>query len=422
MTSVRLRYLSSLNPPVPEGMRADGQRVLSFVPMEAIGEDFSLDLSRTRPVAEVLAGYSYFEEGDILLAKVTPCFENGKVAIASGLVSGAGFGTTEVTVVRPASTVNTKFLFYVLNEDRFKQTGTASMTGAGGLKRVPDRAISDFAIELPDRDQQDVIASFLDREMAEIDAFIADQEELIALLTERRAATISHAVTKGLDPTVPMKDSGVEWLGEVPEHWNVTRISRYFAVTLGKMLDAGKQAVAGATVLPYIRAANIQETGLVTTSSNEMAFSAEEARNLSIRAGDLLVVEGGAVGVNAYIEYDLDGWSFQKTVNRLRPLSVNASSRYVGFVLDALRWSGVLDMVANKSTIAHLTAEKLERLVVGFPPPSEQASINEFLLAETAELDAAIADAREAIALSKERRAALISAAVTGKIDVRATV
>jgi type I restriction enzyme S subunit len=275
-----------------------------------------------------------------------------------------------------------------------------------------------LSIAAPEVKEQDALVDYLDRETAEIDAFIADQEQLIDLLIERHAATIRHAVTSGLDPTVPMKDSGVEWLGKVPAHWSVTRVSRFFSVVLGKMLDVGKTPSSNATVLPYVRAANIQEVGLDLNSVNEMPFSPTEARILDIRRGDLLVVEGGAVGLNTHIDADMTGWSFQKTVNRVRAIS-DGSTRFLGFSLDALRRDGVIDMLSNKSTIAHLTAEKLERVVIAFPPASEQIEIAEHLHGAAMEIDAAIVDAGQAIALSRERRAALISAAVTGKIDVR---
>jgi len=328
--------------------------------------------------------------------------------------------------MRSTHLASPEFLVYLIKTPWFVGQMTQLLRGigsaAGSNVRTPRIGVSELGsikVDLPIYGRQLEVVSFLDRETAEIDTFIADQEELIGLLAERRAATISHAVTKGLDPTVAMKDSGVEWLGMAPAHWAVTRISRFFGVTLGKMLDAGKETSPEAIIIPYIRAANIQEYGLETASVNEMAFTATEVRNLDIRAGDLLVVEGGAIGVNVYMDLDLDGWSFQKTVNRVRPLTPKVLSRFLGFALDTLRWSGVIDMVANKSTIAHLTAEKLEGLIFVFPPLPEQAHILDYLVHETVEFDAAIADARMAITLSRERRAAVISAAVTGKIDVR---
>lgn len=359
--------------------------------------------------------------GDVVFTKDSETADDiGISAYVPETLPGVVYGY-HLSTYRPKDRRYGKFLKWVLDSKYAKatlQTRTLGVTRVG----LSQNTVRYLRIPTPPPNDAVQISEFLDRETAEIDAFIADQEELIRLLAERRAATISHSVTKGLDPSIRMKDSGVEWLGEVPEHWVVTRVSRYFSVTLGKMLDAGKDPVRGAQVLPYIRAANIQEPGLDLKSVYEMPFTAVEARNLDIRAGDLLVVEGGAVGVNVYVDSALEGWSFQKTVNRVRPLAAPGESRFLGFALDALRGWGVIDMVSNKSTIAHLTAEKLERLVFGFPPAQEQARIVSHLSAEVAELNAAIADAREAIALSKERRAALISAAVTGTIDVRGGV
>lgn len=290
------------------------------------------------------------------------------------------------------------------------------------LPSMTQNDLSSAIIPVLDIEEQAAIANFLDQEVAEIDAFIGGQEDLVALLVERRAASVSEAVTKGLDPTVPMKESGIEWLGHTPAKWDVARASRFYAITLGKMLDGGKEIPAGATILPYVRAANIQTSGLDLTSVNTMAFTPFEARSLSIEAGDLLVVEGGAsVGINNFIEADMPGWSFQKTVNRVRTKG-SASSKFFGYVLDALRGSGVIEMLANKSAMPHLTAEKLNELTICVPPAIEQAEIVAYLDHSSAEIDSAIADAREAIVLSKERRAALISEAVTGKIDVRALV
>lgn len=385
------------------------------------GSDFRskfIDWSQSYQVSESRYADDPFiqlQEGDLLVTKDGTI---GKVAIVRGLDKPACLNSG-IFVVRPTGSYSTEFLYWVLQSSVFSTF--VGLTSAGStILHLYQNVFVNFALPVPRPDEQRAIVRFLDREAAEIDAFIADKEELIGLLTERRAATISHAVTKGLDPSAPMKDSGVEWLGKVPAHWKVTRVSRYFGVVLGKMLDAGKTPPAGSKVLPYLRAGNIQEDGLNLQSVNEMPYSRSEARALDLRRDDLLVVEGGAVGVNVHLDADMPGWSFQKTVNRVRPTPRSgASSRFLGYALDALRWAGVIDMVANKSTIAHLTAEKLERLVLAFPPPDEQQRISDVIQEGATELDAAIADAREAIALSHERRAALISAAVTGKIDVR---
>ena len=217
----RLRNVATLNPYKSEIAQLPRDTEVSFLPMDAVGDDGTLNLDRTRPISEVESGYTYFREGDVTTAKITPCFENGKGAVMRCLHNGHGFGTTELIVVRPCEDKTTSdYLHLLFTSHPFRLFGEASMYGAGGQKRVPDDFVRDFATAFPPPEEQTTIATFLDHETAKIDALVAEQERLIALLQEKRQAVISHAVTKGLDPNVPMKDSGVEWLGEVPGHFS----------------------------------------------------------------------------------------------------------------------------------------------------------------------------------------------------------
>jgi len=221
---IRLRYRARINPSRSELNGTPGDLDVSFVPMEAVHEYGGLTLDQTRPLAEVATGYTYFRDGDVLAAKITPCFENGKGSIANGLVNGIGFGTTELHVLRPCAGLDRRFLFYVTISHAFRRLGAAEMYGAGGQKRVPDDFIRDFRQPIPSSAEQKAIAAFLDRETARIDALVEKKRRQIDLLPEKRSALISHAVTKGLDPTAPMKDSGIEWLGHVPEHWELLQL------------------------------------------------------------------------------------------------------------------------------------------------------------------------------------------------------
>ncbi|GAA5038377.1 restriction endonuclease subunit S [Microbacterium fluvii] len=285
------------------------------------------------------------------------------------------------------------------------------------LPSMTSTAIKAAAIALPSLPEQRAIADYLDRETAQIDAFIAKNEELITLLTERRAAVIARVVLRGLDAAAELRASGVTWLGDVPSHWRVSRLSRWFEVTLGKMLDEAKFAGTVGDVLPYVRASNIKAEGLDLSDVNSMPFTPSEQAKFSLRTGDLVVVEGGSIGVNAPIEEDMDGWGFQKTVNRVRAIRGDLT-RFLGYQLDVIREAGVLDMITNVSTIQHLTAEKLERIVVAMPPVEEQEAIVRHIARATSAIDQAISTAAVGVRLARERRAALISAAVTGKIDV----
>ena len=197
--TTRLRYIADLNPAArPELLRAPETEV-SFLPMEAIGEDGSLNLERTRPVSDVRNGYSYFEEGDVAFAKVTPCFENGKGALMSGLEGAAGFGTTELTVLRPKQGTAARFLHYVVQSSIFRQFGAAAMTGAGGLKRVPDEFTRDFTTPWPPFVEQTRIANFLEEQTARIDALRGHCKGHITRLREYRSSLVSAAVTGQLD-------------------------------------------------------------------------------------------------------------------------------------------------------------------------------------------------------------------------------
>src|SRR6185312_1072441 len=221
----RLRFVAELNPSKSEVTSLDRQTEVSFLPMDAISDDGSIRLDETRTLAQVENGYTYFRDGDVVIAKITPCFENGKGAVVRGLLEGVGFGTTELIVVRPKPQVTTSdYLGWLFTSPTFRKDAEGAMYGAGGQKRVPDSFVRDYLDAVPPLEEQSAIAAFLDRETGKIDALIAEQEKLLTLLAEKRQASISHAVTRGLNPNVPIKDSGVPWLGEVPSHWLIVRI------------------------------------------------------------------------------------------------------------------------------------------------------------------------------------------------------
>lgn len=179
-----------------------------------------------------------------------------------------------------------------------------------------------------------------------------------------------------------------------------------FTVTLGKMLDAGRVIDPQASQKPYIRAANLQDSGLDLNDTKTMPFTPAECELLDLRRGDILVVEGGAVGTCVVLDEDLPGWCFQKTVNRLRPRA-GASSRYFAYVLRAYRDAGIIDIVCNKSTIPHLTAEKLRALRIPARPLDEQRAIADYLDRETAWIDMLIGEQQRLIEMLRERRGAV---------------
>ena len=271
---------------------------------------------------------------------------------------------------------------------------------------------------IPPPEEQASIAATLDRETARIDALIQKKTRFIELLKEKRQALITHAVTKGLDPNVKMKDSGVEWIGQVPEHWKIAPVKYHYDARLGKMIQPA--AVSDRDIeVPYHRAQTVQWERIVESDIKEMWASPRDIEQFSVSEGDLLICEGGDVCRAAIVKQPPEkNMIFQNSIHRIR-----SKGEYgVGWVMrlmQHLRSSEWIDVLCNKNTIVHFTSDKLGSLECPLPPPDEQASIAATLDHEIARIDALIGKAEQSITLLKERRAAFITAAVTGQIDLR---
>jgi type I restriction enzyme S subunit len=408
----RLRRLVSLNPSKSETALLPSNSLVSFLPMEAIGQNGSIDLGRQCVLSEVASGYSYFRDGDVVIAKITPCFENGKGALLRGMTNSCGFGTTELIVMRPdPASMDPEFLQRLVTSDSFRKLGEASMYGAGGQKRVPDDFAREFATPLPPLPEQRAIAAFLDRETAKIDALITEQEKLIELLAEKRQAVISHAVTKGLNPNAPMKPSGVEWLGEVPAHWEVCQSRRMFAVRSepawpdDRMLTASqKYGVLYQSDFVDIEGRRVVE---VIKGTESLKHVEPDDFIISMRS-----FQGG-------IEWCRLRGSTSFHYVMLKPIKwvhppffahVLKSSQYI----QALRTTTDLIRDGQELRFSHFA-----QVALPVVPQDEQVGIAAHIDRETARFDALTKEAESAITLLRERRAALISAAVTGQIDVR---
>lgn len=189
----KLKYVSKINPSKNQAFKGSEDEVV-FLPMEKVNEDGTFDQELVKPINELWNGYTYFEKGDILIAKITPCFENGKGTLLSNLKTKIGFGSTEFHVVRSKSVIS-QFLFYLTRSFRFMKIGEAFMTGAAGQKRVPTDFISEFNVAIPPYEEQQSIVNFIESETSRIGHKIEDTQKLIDLLKEYREALISEVVT-----------------------------------------------------------------------------------------------------------------------------------------------------------------------------------------------------------------------------------
>jgi type I restriction enzyme S subunit len=348
--------------------------------------------------------------GDILLSVRAPV---GDVNIADQAYAiGRG-----LCAIRFINNAESHFQYYLLVRTRFLLNSVATGSTYDGVT-VSD--VANLPALLPPIPEQRAIAAFLDRETAKIDALMGKNERLIELLQENSAALITHVVTKGLDPGVAMKDSGVEWLGEIPAHWDVSPLYARYEVALGKMLDTKR--IVGVSSGRYLRNVDVQWDSINTEGLPEMDFAPWERDRYGLKAGDLLICEGGEVGRTAIWHAEIEQCFYQKAIHRVRPRSEQESPRFLYYLMYALAKGGVFSASGNPNTIDHLTAVQLKQFRFPFARLQEQLAIAAFLDRETAKLDALIAKVREAINRLKELRTALISAAVTGKIDVREEV
>ena len=277
-------------------------------------------------------------------------------------------------------------------------------------------------VPFPPPEEQFAIAIFLDRETGKIDALVAEQEKLIQLLREKRQAVISHAVTKGLNPAAPMKDSGIEWLGDVPAHWEVVPLKQVVSqIESGVSVNASDQP-ASETELGVLKTSCVY-SGQFDANENKTVIEAEIDRvACPLKAGTLIVSRMntpdlvGAAGLvkcapqNIYLPDRLWQVSFS-----------SAAPAFVHYWTQSVLYRAQIRVVCagTSSSMQNLGQDQFRTFSFPNPPQSEQEAIADFLDREIAKLDELTAEAQHGIELLKERRSALISAAVTGKIDVR---
>jgi type I restriction enzyme S subunit len=321
-----------------------------------------------------------------------------------------------LALLRPREGINGGYIYHLFKS---RYVAVAFETEATGMTRyaLGKYSIENLGIPLPSPEEQSAIAAFLDRETGKIDALVAEQEKLIQLLSEKRQAVISHAVTKGINPAVSMKDSGIEWLGEVPEHWEVKRL-KYVGKAIGGLTYDPSEIVEEGSGMLVLRSSNVQN-GRIVFDDNVYVTTAIPEKIIT-QNGDILVCSRNGsralIGKNAMIDSESSGVTFGAFMMIFR-------SEYSGYIFHVFN-SQLFKFQSGAfltATINQLTVGNLYSMEVPLPPVDEQHTIKAFLNRENAQFNALILEANRGIELLKERRSALISAAVTGKIDVRAT-
>ncbi len=353
-------------------------------------------------------------QGDVLLGKAASV---GKVAHVDTDIEFNVW--SPLAVIRPRSEKTGRFIYYSL-QSALLQMQCDMYSNANTQKNLGMSTIDNLAFACPTDDEAEQVASFLDHETAKIDALIEKQQRLIELLKEKRQAVISHAVTKGLNPNAPMKDSGVEWLGELPAHWQIKSL-RYLGNCQNGINIGAEYFGSG---YPFVSYGDVYRNDTLPIQVEGLVQSTHTDREIySVRTGDILFTRTSEtvdeIGFSAACLQTLENATFAGFLIRFRPntteVAVNFAKHYFRSTL--MRSYFVQEM--NLVTRASLSQDLLKRLPVPLPPENEQLEIAEYLDAKSRVFSKLTSNAETAIQLLKERRTALISAAVTGKIDVR---
>ena len=367
--------------------------------------------SEGRRVVEVIKGVDilkHVEPGDFVISMRS--FQGGiEYSPYRGCISSA------YVMLSPIKNIYFDFFRWLFKSDRYIQAlqSTSNLVRDGQALRFSNFAQVD--IPLVPHEEQVLLANFLDRETAKIDALIAEQQRLIELLQEKRQAVISHAVTKGLNPNAPMKDSGVEWLGEVPEHWEVGKLRRFTkTVKTGRTPDES-DFIEQDGAIPWFTPGSFDETSLTLVAEKHVSVqSLNEGRaNIFSKDAVLVIGIGATLGKVAVPGAACSG---NQQINAIET-SEKLATWFLGLFLSAAQEQ--MRVSSNASTLGIMNQQKTKELIISCPPLVEQEQI----IAHTGKAIRGMIEMSEqcqrVVELLKERRSALISAAVTGQIDVR---
>lgn len=357
-------------------------------------------------------GAFVFPSGAIVFAKVGAALTLNRFRY---LGRPACIDNNMMGIIVEQATVEPRFLLFAMSS----LVDLGAVANPGAVPSVNAEQIGEHTIPVPNLGAQRAIVAYLDRETARIDALIAAKQRVLDLLAEKRKAIIATAVTRGLDPEAEMRGSGVPWLGEIPVGWKVTRLKFVARVQTGIALgkDYGGQVVSE---FPYLRVANVQDGFIDVSEIKTIAVPEREAAGATLLTGDILMNEGGdadKLGRGAIWDGAIAPCLHQNHVFALRPTAV--SSEWIATWTGAAFAKAYFETRAKQSTnLASISSTNLLELPIAIPSDKEQKTIVAHIARETSRLDAVRAATERTITLLKERRAALIAAAVTGQLDV----
>ena len=383
---------------------------IAYAPMECIKQGFYE--ARDAQYEELSHSLTPFQNGDIVMAKVTPCFENGNIAIMNELPSGIGLGSSELFVFR-AKNIVAKYLFYWLQNSDFIQRACSTMTGVGGLKRVSPFFCKNCEIHIPPYNEQGRIADYLDRKCSQIDTIIARQQEVIEKLKAYKLSVITEAVAKGLNPDVPMKDSGVEWIGKIPEHWMMLKLKYASSILRGKFNHRPRNDPAYYDGNhPFVQTGDVARANKYIKNYSQTLNEKGYAVSKEFPVNSICMTIAANVGDVAILTFDA---CFPDSVVGFVPSS-NITWNYLYYVLTAMKKQFVRNAII--STQLNLNIEIIKEEFIPVAPLRIQKQISKFLDDKCLAIDRTISAKQSVIDKLTNYRKSLIYEVVTGKKEV----
>ena len=406
------RRLDILKHPVdPREIR--GQDVLHY----SIPNVQQLGIGGVEPAATIDSSKTAIDRPLLLVSKLNP--RKGTIALARPHQTLATIASSEFIAMEPRDCILEFARYFYLSVHVRLELSARVESATRSHQRCSPEDISKLPVYWPSISEQTAIAAFLDRETVKIDRLVERKERLIELLQEKRAALITRAVTRGLDPNAPMKDSSVEWLGEIPAHWEVRRIAMavnkitngYVGPTRDILVDDG---------VPYLQSLHIKNGQIKFDRKHYFVtkYWSKQHRKSILREGDVLVVQTGDIGQNCVVSGAFEGANCHALIIlRLKPHL--GEGAFLSLLLQSTCGQNALKWSQTGALHPHLECGHVREIRLVLPPPHEQRLIMRAVEEQLEALDSLQAKVRQAINHLKEFRTALISAAVTGKIDVR---
>ena len=339
---------------------------------------------------------------------------------SSGISAYDGSVSLINIVLNPRAKENGRFLHYLLKSIPFTEEYYRNGRGiVADLWTTRYSEMKTISVPVPPADEQAQIVRYLDSMTAKINKLIRAKKRQIALLQEQKQAIINQAVTRGLDPDVELKDSGIDWLGPIPKHWTQNKVGHFYKSVLGKML-ASTPSSNNDSYEKYLCAKDVHFSGIDLSDLKQMWFSPEEKKKYMLQKGDLLIVEGGAgAGGSAVFNGYEEPVYIQNSIHLLRPQNSKNVVKFLYYWLYSLLGRKYIDFACNKATIPHYTGDKLFETPFLFIPLEEQKQIVAFLDNACEKYNKAISNLNDEISHITEFKNSLISSVITGQVDIR---